>query len=361
MPPFPQLPCPTTPRLPAEWEPQVAVQLTWPHDGTDWAPLLPRVEAVFDAIAREVARRQNLLVVVRDEAHRQHVRQRLRHLQLPGHRIRLATCASDDTWARDHGAVTVLCGDRPLLLDFRFDGWGGKYPARRDDAINACLEADGAWGEIPRVPLPFVLEGGAIESDGRGNLLTTASCLLEGRRNPELGRQEIEARLHRWLGAKRLLWLHSGHLEGDDTDGHIDTLARFCPGGAIAHVVCERRDDPHFEPLAAMAAELEALRDGQGRPWRLIPLPLPSPIHDAEGRRLPATYANFLAINGALLVPVYGDPTDSVALSRLAGAFPGRQVVPIDCRAVIEQFGSLHCLTMQFPARLPFPAPDTAL
>lgn len=336
--------------LPAEWAPQSAVLLTWPHPQTDWAPILDEAEEVFVQIAREVTLRQGLIVVCRDEAHEVRICRMLSGAGAVMERVVTALAPSDDTWARDHGPITVLEDGHPVLLDFRFNGWGGKYPADADDALTGRLHRQGAFGELPLRPVEQVLEGGAIDSDGAGTLLTTRSCLLAPTRNPDLDAAGVEAMLRDTLGVERVLWLEHGHLEGDDTDGHVDTLARFCDAQTIAHVTCDDPGDPHHGPLAAMTRELEALRTADGRPYRLIPLPLPAPVHDLEGRRLPATHANFLILNGAVLVPTYNDPADATALVALQQVFPGREVVGIDCRPLIRQFGSLHCVTMQIPA-----------
>lgn len=336
--------------LPAEWAPQSAVLLTWPHPETDWAPLLDEAEEVFVQIAREVTQRQGVIVACRDEAHEVRICRMLSGAGARMERVVTALAPSDDTWARDHGPITVLEDGQPVLLDFRFNGWGGKYPADADDALTARLHRQGAFGELPLRTLERVLEGGAIDSDGAGTLLTTRSCLLTPTRNPDLDAASVEAMLRDTLGVHRVLWLEHGHLEGDDTDGHVDTLARFCDEQTIAHVTCSDPADPHHGALAAMTRELEALRTADGHPYRLIPLPLPAPIHDLEGRRLPATHANFLILNGAVLVPTYNDPADATALAVLQRAFPEREVVGIDCRPLIRQFGSLHCVTMQIPA-----------
>ena len=335
--------------LPAEWAPQSGVMLTWPHDDSDWAPLLNEADTVFAAIGTAVTRFQRLLVVCRDKAHRGHVTRRLAENGADPARVTAAIAPSDDTWARDHGPVTVLEDRRPLLLDFIFNGWGGKYPAARDTRITARLHAQAVFGETPLEPVDLVLEGGSIESDGLGTLLTTSGCLLTPTRNPHLDRTATERALKASLGVERVLWLEHGRLEGDDTDGHVDTLARLCSPDTIAYVTCTDRGDAHHGPLKAMEAELRALRTADGRPYRLIPLPLPAPIHETDGRRLPATHANFLIINGAVLVPTYDDPADRVALERLAGVFPGREIIGVDCRTLIRQYGSLHCVTMQLP------------
>lgn len=323
--------------------------LTWPHADTDWAPLLTEAEGVYRALAREITRREALLVVCRDSTHRDHISAQI--AAEPGarpERVIYAQAPANDTWARDHGPITVFDADRPRLLDFGFNGWGGKFDAQLDDAINRTIALQGVFGDTPLEPVPMILEGGGIESDGTGTLLTTRQCLLTPTRNPGLSEADIEARLRALFGVERILWLSNGHLAGDDTDAHVDTLARFCDPQTIAYASCEDPSDEHHAPLAAMARELERLRDRAGNPYRLIPLPLPAPAYD-QGRRLPATYANFLIMNEAVLVPTYADPADAIALERLRSAFPGREVLGIDCRALIRQNGSLHCVTMQFP------------
>ena len=327
--------------------------LTWPHEGTDWAPRLGEVEAVFAAIAAALAPRVPVLVVARDAEHRRHVAARLAAAGVPEARLRWACAPSDDAWARDHGPVTVLEGGRPRLLDFRFNGWGGKFRHELDDRIPAALHAAGVFGDTPLERVDLVLEGGAVDTDGAGTLLTTRRCLLAAGRNGALGREAVERALRTALGVERVVWLEHGWLEGDDTDGHVDMLARFCGPAAIAHAVCEDPADPHHEPLRALAGELAALRTPEGRPYRLVPLPPPHPVQDPEGNRLPATYANFLVTEGAVLMPAYGDPADTVAAARLAAAFPGREVVPVPCTPLLWQGGSLHCVTMQLPRPLP--------
>lgn len=337
------------PYLPPEWTPQSGVMLTWPHPGGDWAPRLAAVEPVFATIAREIARRERVLIACHDAAHRAHVEATLNAAGVDMGRVILGIAPSNDTWARDHGPITVLCRERPLLLDFGFNGWGGKYPHELDNRITRRLHETGAFGAVPLETMDLILEGGSIEVDGSGTLLTTARCLLAPSRNPGLDKQQLEQELSEWLGLNRVLWLAHGHLEGDDTDSHIDTLARFCDARTIAYVACEDANDAHYRELKAMEEELKRFRAADGSPYRLVPLPWPGARYDSEGR-LPATYANFLIINEAVLVPTYRDPADSVALERLKHCFPGREIIGIDCLPLIAQYGSLHCLTMQLPA-----------
>jgi agmatine/peptidylarginine deiminase len=339
---------PSRRRLPAEWEPQSGVQLTWPHGNTDWSPRLDLVEPVFAAIGAAIARHESLLVVCQDNDHRAHILPLLAQSGADLDRVQLGIAPTDDTWARDHGPMTVLEDEQPLLLDFTFNGWGGKFPADRDNLITQTLSGQGRFGTVPVETVDLVLEGGSIESDGAGTIMTTSQCLLAPSRNAGLSRDDLEQRLHQHLGAQRVLWLDHGHLEGDDTDGHIDTLARFCDAGTIAHVQCDDPHDSQSAGLRRMAEQLAGFRQHSGLPYTLIGLPQPAPILDGH-QRLPATYANFLVINDAVLVPVYDDPADALALERIGAAFPGRSVVGVDCRELIRQGGSLHCLTMQFP------------
>ena len=336
-------------RLPAEWEPQSAVLLAWPHAGTDWAERLDAVEDTYIALVAAITRFEPVLVCVADDDIEAYARARLSSARIDMARVAFLPVEYDDTWLRDTGPITLRDGDGFRLLDFRFTGWGGKFGAVRDDRVVESLETQGVFGQAQRVAIDFALEGGAIESDGQGTLLTTWRCLQE--RHPSLGRDELAARLGGWLGQPRVLGLAHGYLEGDDTDAHIDTLARFAAPDAIVYQACDDPDDPHFEELAAMAAELAALRTLDGAPYRLFPLPWPRPIHD-RGRRLAASYANFLIVNGAVLVPAYGDAADAAAVGVLETAFPGREIVPVPCRALIWQNGSLHCLTMQLPEGL---------
>ena len=322
-------------RFPAEWEPQEGVQLTWPHAGTDWAPMLEDILAVYREMAREIAKRERLLVVAPEDAARDCLR---------------IVCPTNDTWARDHGFISLIddAGHR-RLLDYHFNGWGEKFEASLDNAINRRLydigEIEGEYADC----LDFVLEGGAIESDGKGTVMTTTHCLLAPHRNQPLTKDEIEARLKRDLHAERILWIDHGNLTGDDTDGHIDTLVRICPNDTLLYMGCDNPADEQYEELRLMEEQLKTFRTLDGKPYRLLKLPMPEAIYD-DGMRLPATYANFLVINDAVLCPTYAQPAiDAEALRIIGEAFPGREIIGIDCCAVIRQHGSLHCCTMQFP------------
>ncbi len=304
---------------------------------------------MFVGIAREVCRRERLLVVCLDAAHRERVLGLLAQAGVDLGRVRAYDVSSNDTWARDHGPITVVEDGVPRLVDFRFNGWGAKHPAELDNLISATLHRRGAFGGVAMETVDLVLEGGSIDTDGIGSLLTTSRCLLSRGRNPQLDRRQIEARLQSLLGIERILWLEHGYLAGDDTDSHIDTLARFCDPRTIAYVGCDRPEDEHYQELQRMEEELRALRAPDGSPYTLVPLPWPEAKHDETGQRLPASYANFLVINEAVLVPTYEDPADAEALTRLQGCFPDRTAIGIGCLPLIQQYGSLHCVTMQLP------------
>ena len=336
-------------RLPAEWEPQAGVVIAWPHEGTDWAGRLARIEKAYVALSAAIARFEPLLVCVPDAAIRARVADRLREAGVDAARLRFVEVGYDDTWLRDSGPLTLVGADGFQLLDFRFTGWGGKFEGSRDDALVASLIRQGVFVHAAHRRIDWALEGGAIESDGRGTLLTTWQCLHQ--RHPDATRAGIEALLCDAFGADRVLWLDSGYLQGDDTDAHIDTLARFAPGDALVFQACDDPSDPHHDELQRMRAEIGALRTREGQPYRLHPLPWPRPIID-DGRRLASSYANYLVVDGAVLMPAYGDPADARAAAVIAAAHPGREVVPVDARELIWQNGSVHCLTMQLPRGL---------
>lgn len=335
--------------MPAEWHPQSGVQLTWPHNGTDWTDILPQVTECYVRMAYEIASHELLLIVTPEREKVEALLQSKLPSQLLS-RIRWAECETNDTWARDHGFITLLDAQNPLLLDFRFNGWGLKFAADKDNQINRHLYGLNILNGQYHNCLDFVFEGGSIESDGQGTLMTTSECLLSPNRNEHLNRKEIETKLLTTLHADRVLWLDHGFLAGDDTDSHIDTLARFCPDDTITYVECSDTCDEHYEELLRMEEQLRTFRTLNGQPYRLLPLPLPDAIYDEDGNRLPATYANFLVINDAVLMPTYNQPIKDVqALRVLQKAFPRHAVTGIDCRTLIRQHGSLHCCTMQYP------------
>lgn len=333
-------------RLPAEWEEQDGVLIAWPHAATDWKPFLTQVQETFAHLIAQATHHARVVLVTQapDEA-----RRFLRHTDAALDRITFVPLETNDTWARDFGPITVYENQRPVLLDFQFNGWGGKFRANLDNAISPGLKDHGVFGGNHLRPIHLILEGGAIDSDGRGTILTTRSCLANPNRNPHLSNADIEHALGQFLGAQRVLWLEDGYLAGDDTDGHVDMLARFAPHDTIVHVACDIPDDEHYHSLAAMTEELRAFRTATGAPYRLLPLPWPSARHAPDGHRLPVSYANYLILNGSVLVPTYNDPHDKAALAIIGQAYPGRRIIGIDCSNLILQHGSLHCVTMQLP------------
>jgi agmatine/peptidylarginine deiminase len=316
---------------------------------SDWKFNLAATENTFLNIATQISLHELALIVCVDEQQQSELKEKLIQSGANSERLRFSTAASNDAWARDHGPITIFENSEPLLLDFSFNGWGNKYPSELDNKISSQLHHKNIFGQTRMKSINFVLEGGSLDSDGNGSLLTTSKCLLNPSRNNTISQFDVEVALQEYLGADRILWLNHGELSGDDTDGHIDTLARFCDKSTIAYVECEDRHDEHYENLAAMHEELLQFRDSNNQSYKLVPLPLPSAIYDGKGKRLPATYANFLIINDAVLVPTYNDDNDQIALATLQRCFPGRTIIDINCNALIEQFGSLHCITMQFP------------
>jgi agmatine deiminase len=336
----------TSRRLPAEWEEQDGVLLSWPHADSDWSDDIELVEPVFAAIAAAISLHEQVIIVAPQPD------QIMEMIVAAGgvqQQVTLVSLPTNDTWSRDFGPITVEEGGRLQLLDFGFNGWGLKFAANHDNQITRRLAATGLFGKHTPQVIGLMLEGGAIESDGAGTILTTTECLLNPNRNPHLQQREIEAQLGQLLGAQHFLWLEHGYLAGDDTDSHIDTLARLCPNDTIAYVFCDDPGDEHYAALQRMAEQLRTFRTADDRPYRLLPLPWPQACYGPSGERLPATYANFLIINGAVLVPTYDCAQDETALKVIAQAFPDRKIIGIDCSPLILQHGSLHCVTMQLP------------
>jgi len=317
-------------RMPAEWERQTAVQLTWPHKGTDWEPMLDEITATYLQMAEVITRFERLIVVADSETRVGNLlREVLSERQMQ--RVTIVECPSDDTWARDHGMLSVYCDDGLHLLDFKFNGWGEKFESRQDNAISRRLYERGAVEGIYENHLDFVLEGGSVESDGRGTIFTTSQCLLAPHRNQPLTQMQIETELKRRLGAERVMWIDFGGVEGDDTDGHIDTMVRVAPNDTLLYIGGDKE----------LEQQLSTFRTIDNRPYNLLQLPAPT--------RPCTTYANFLVVNDAVIYPTYGQPEiDTVAREVIGKAFPERQLIGLDCQTVIKQNGSLHCCTMQY-------------
>ena len=338
--------------LPAEWYTQSCVQLTWPHEDTDWRDYLDDITETFVQIAKAVAHYEPLVIAAKyPERVREVLAESLNDDEMA--RVSIYECDNNDTWARDHAFITLVsttdASASCRLLDFRFNGWGEKFAADKDNRINRTLYDKGVFsGE--RVDYDdFVLEGGSIESDGRGTVLTTSVCLMAPHRNQPMTQAEVETVLKERLCARKIVWFDYGQLIGDDTDGHIDTIVRVCPDNTLLYVGCDDENDPQYADLKALETQLQQATDADGRPYRLLKLPMPDALYD-DGDRLPATYANFLIINGAVIVPTYNqEENDARALELVAEAFPGYDIIGIDSQTIVRQHGSIHCLTMQYP------------
>lgn len=335
-------------RMPAEWAPHQATWLSWPHNEETWPDELPRVEATMAQAVAALAPHETVHINVNDAGHERHVRAVLDDAGVRGD-VRLHRIPTNDAWVRDHGAIFVVrngdAGREVAATDWGFNSWGGKYPPfDLDNAVPARMA--GVLG-VPRFAADIILEGGSIEVNGAGQLLTTEACLLNPNRNPHLDRDAIEARLRAYLGVREVLWLGDG-IVGDDTDGHVDDITRFAGDDTILTVVEPDRESPNHAPLQENLERLHAMRTADGRPFRIVELPMPAPVR-LKGEVMPASYANFYVANGVVLLPVFGDPRDAEAEAIVRRAFPTREVVPIRCNDVIWGLGAFHCLTQQVP------------
>jgi len=324
-------------RLPAEWEKQDSILVSFPHANTDWENDLQSAISVFVRMASSICFNQKLILICDDI-------EKTKELFCYHDKISFVKLKTNDTWIRDYGPITIYEDEKRKLIDFQFNAWGGKFKHSHDNKITKQLHEKWHFGVSELEKEEFILEGGSIESDGQGTILTTSKCLLDPNRNPYLNKQQIEEKLKTTLGAKRILWLNHGELIGDDTDAHIDTLARFVDENTIAYVTCEK-DDEHYAEFQMMKKELESFKTNEGNPYKLIPLPLPQAKH-AEGERLPATYANFLIANHVMLLPTYEDSLDKEMVSLFKELFPTREIIPINAMRLIEEGGSVHCSTM---------------
>ena len=326
-------------RLKAEWESQNAVLLAYPHKNSDWGDDLEAAKIPFFKMAQAIAYSQMVYLLCDDsnEAKKDFCSTT---------NIIFIEANYNDTWIRDYGPLSAKESGKNILLDFKFNGWGGKFEASLDNKITKFLHSKGFFGATPLKSYDFELEGGAIESDGDGTILTTTSCLLNPNRNGGLSQKEAENLLKEYLGAKRVLWIENSYLEGDDTDGHIDMLARFVSNDTIAYIKCEDSADSHYKSLLEMERELKSFKTSDGKPYNLVALPFPEPKYK-NSSRLPASYANFLITNKAVILPTYQDKQDRVAIDTLKKLFPTREIIPIPSLKLIEQGGSVHCSTMQ--------------
>ena len=332
-------------RIPAEWERQQCVLMSFPHEDTDWAGSGTKEElnealSPFIRIAQAIAYSEAVYIICKDK-------NKIASMFCSTRNMTFIEIPTNDTWIRDYGYITIFENGEKKLLDFMFDGWGGKFKASLDNNINNTLHKKGYRGTTPLERIDFVLEGGSIESDGEGTILTTTQCLCNPNRNGGLSKEAVEKKLKELLGAKRFLWLDDGYLAGDDTDSHIDTLARFVNKETIAYVKCDNQEDEHYNALKKMEMQLKTFCTTEGKPYTLVPLPMTDAIYTNAGDRLPATYANFLICNDALVYPTYGDKHDKIAHEIFKDLFPNKEIIPINSLKLIEQGGSLHCSTMQ--------------
>lgn len=332
-------------RMPAEWEKQQCVLMSFPHEETDWhnpdnESELKGSLSPFIRIVQAIAYGEAVYIICKDKT-------KIASMFCSKRNMTFIEIPTNDTWIRDYGYISIKEEGQHKLLDFRFDGWGGKFEAALDNAVNQRLHQKGYMGVTALDKIDFVLEGGSIESDGEGTILTTTACLCNPNRNAGLTKEEVERILGKTLGAQRVLWLDHGYLAGDDTDSHIDTLARFVNKETIAYVKCEKREDEHYEALQKMETQLKKLKTKEGNTYKLIALPMTDAIYSEKGERLPATYANFLITNDALIYPTYSDKNDKNAGELFKSLFPDKEIIPVNCLKLIEQGGSLHCSTMQ--------------
>jgi agmatine deiminase len=333
-------------RMPAEWEPHAATWLSWPRrEGISFPGTLDRVLPTLQRMVEALLASERVCINVCNDAHEAEAREVLSGLPLD--RLTFHRIPTNEPWCRDHGPIFLTRDDEPRLaiVDWDYNAWGGKYqPCDFDEVVPTRI------GEILGVPVFYprmILEGGSIDVNGAGALLTSESCLLNPNRNPALGRAEIEQRLRDYLGVTEIFWLGDG-IEGDDTDGHVDDLARFASERTIVTVVEENRDDPNYKPLQENLTRLRAMK-WNGAPLEVITLPMPAKIV-REDLRLPASYANFYIANECVLLPTFADANDAVAETTLHKVFPRRKIVPIDCTELIWGLGAFHCLTQQQPA-----------
>ena len=322
-------------RMIAEFEKQSFTQIIFPHKYTDWSEYLEDAEETFINIINAISKYQKCFIICADITY---VKSRFSD----HHNLFFAEYETNDTWARDCSAICVEEDSDVSLLDFTFNAWGNKFASGKDNAMSDALQ-NIYLKDLKKID--FVLEGGAVESNGVDTILTTSACMLNKNRNPDLDAITVTKKLNETFGATKILYLNHGYLAGDDTDSHIDTLARFIDEKTIMYIKCEDKEDEHYQELQLMEKELLQIAKEQN--FEIIPLPMTKAIYFEE-ERLPATYANFLFVNGAVLVPVYGVKEDAIALEIFENTFVNKDIVPIDCSTLIKQHGSLHCVTMNF-------------
>lgn len=335
-------------RLPAEWEKQSGVLLVWPHVESDWKHNLDEINKVYLDMCRVISKFQKILLIFYDQQHKNEILKLFKKDRFDEKKYQIIIYKTNDTWCRDYAPITIYNGNKIQLQNFTFNAWGNKYPAKLDNNFSKHLHQNNIFAHEQINYCDFILEGGCIDSDGQGSLLTS-NCLLK--RHPNKNKQEIESILTKYLGVNNILWLEHGSLTGDDTDGHIDNLARFIDKDTIVYSACDDKNHPDYISLKRMEAELHDLKQTNGKKYKLIPMHIPNNIIH-KNKHLPASYVNFMFINDALLVPSYQDPQDSIILENLCGLFSNRHIISINSMPLIKQFGSLHCASMHFPKGL---------
>lgn len=328
-----------------EWTIQSAVMIAWPHESTDWNYMIEEVEKCYINVAKTILEYENLIIITQKEDY-------VKSLIGKNHKfkVKYVNVPTNDTWCRDFGGITVEKNHEFAICNFKFNAWGGKFAWELDNDVTKKMFQKNIFSCEEINHNDFILEGGSIETDGKGTLLVTSQCLLTPTRNPQLNKQEIESYLCHSLGVKKILWLDYGAFAGDDTDSHIDTLARIAPNNSIIYAGCDDINDSHYVEFKKMEEQLSTFTNADNIHFNLYQLPFPHAVYDEDNERLPATYANYLIINGAILVPTYNQPdNDKKAMDVIQKAFPNHKIIGINCNALIKQHGSLHCITMQFP------------
>ena len=333
-------------RLIPEWEKQDAVILVWPHLHSDWAGFINKIEIAYLDLCKCICKQQLVIIIAYDNVHISHIKNRLGNVSETEKMI-FITIPTNDTWVRDYGPVCIGDGDRQCLLDFEFDGWGKQYNYSLDNVFNTQLVKHLNF-KASYTPASLILEAGNIEVNSRGELLSSKNCFMQNSHTPEIEIHKLEKQLRNWLGCSNIFWLENVHLAGDDTFGHVDTLARFCPDDIIVYATSSNCNDPNRDTSDRLATQLQAIKRHSRNQIELVPLPLPDPLF-FSGQQLPATYTNFLITNNSVLVPVFNDKQDSHTLKLFNELFPDRKIFDIECCTMIRQYGGLHCATMQIP------------
>lgn len=345
-------------RMPAEWEPHQGTLLTWPHDERHWPGLFERVPAIWARMVKELEMGEEVHIIIHDATAEASAKEEMKCAGVRGTNVHLHCIPNNFAWARDHGPIVVknARGER-IFLDWIFNGWGNQWAHDLDDQVPKILAKK--FG-VPHERIEMILEGGSIDVNGRGTLLTTENCLLNPNRNPEFTKEKIEQFLKENLGVTNVVWLGKG-IAGDDTSGHIDDLTRFVGPSTVVTIVSEDPNDPDFAPLQENLKRLETMKDQDGNLLKILTIPQPKPVliyghapskakyTRGEGFRIPASYANFYIANECVLLPIFDDPNDRKAIEALQKCFPARRIVPIDSRVLTWGFGSFHCMTQQIP------------